>query len=77
MIKCAICHREKTRNNHWWTLEYNLRTRSFYEYPSNIEPSSGLVDIDEHVVHVCGIEHLQIAESRIRHGEEPFRKVIE
>ena len=81
MLKCAICHREKTKTNHWWTLEYHLETRSFIEQPFGI--SARIYDFleshptDTIVIHICGIEHLVYAESKIRHGQKPERLVVE
>ena len=71
-IYCAICGREKTSINHWWTMEYNTALKSTYAYPLDTDEDSKFQD--SRTIDVCGIEHLMLAESLVRQGEDPFKK---
>lgn len=77
MIKCGLCGKIKTKQNHWWTLAWNLTLRSTYSFPmeSELTESYGIPTDSES--NYCGIECLSKAESMVRNGQSPVREIPE
>jgi hypothetical protein len=75
IIKCDICGTAKGQSNHWWMIFYNKITRSVYSFPIEHEDDLSLRATFNHNkrdLYLCGLEHLTLAESRIRTGHDPI-----
>ena len=80
MIKCGLCGKIKTKQNHWWTLAWNLTLRSTFTFPMEAELTQYIptrVTVVTNETHYCGIECLSKAESMVRSGENPVREIPE
>ena len=61
-------------------MEYNTALKSTYAYPLDTDEDSKFQDSRmissamHRTIDVCGIEHLMLAESLVRQGEDPFKK---
>ena len=75
IISCNICGCEKKEVNHWWILEYNLFLKSTLSYPFENRYADILDTNFEKCLCLCGLEHLLIAENRIRQGLDPIPMV--
>lgn len=73
MIKCGLCGKIKTKQNHWWIMEWNPYTKSTFAHPFEINADRGMENSAEY----CGIECLSKAESMVRSGQNPVREIPE
>lgn len=80
-IFCDQCGAEKKETNHWWVIFANVPMRSMFICPSeesekNHNLPQNQINTSGHPsirLDVCGLECLEIVESRIKNLENPTK----
>jgi hypothetical protein len=69
-VSCDNCGKLKGENNHWWSIEANVRNKSMF-----IQPYVGQYGYAANNIAMvaCGLECLAILESKIKEGKNPLK----